>query len=42
MPRDFSLGHPPSCARRGEQDSMLNDIGLTGADIGTAVRYGRD
>jgi uncharacterized protein YjiS (DUF1127 family) len=23
-------------------DGMLNDIGLTRADIGTAVRYGRD
>jgi uncharacterized protein YjiS (DUF1127 family) len=27
---------------RAMDDSMLNDIGLTRADIGTAVRYGRD
>ena len=27
---------------RAMDDGMLNDIGLTRADIGTAVRYGRD
>jgi uncharacterized protein YjiS (DUF1127 family) len=27
---------------RAMDDAMLNDIGLTRADIGTAVRYGRD
>ena len=27
---------------RAMDDSMLKDIGLTRADIGTAVRYGRD
>jgi uncharacterized protein YjiS (DUF1127 family) len=27
---------------RAMDDAMLNDIGVTRADIGTAVRYGRD
>jgi uncharacterized protein YjiS (DUF1127 family) len=27
---------------RAMDESMLKDIGLTRADVGTAVRYGRD